>query len=535
MTLKGLLLTSALTLPAFAGPALAQQSDTPCDDLSAMIEDGLPEGVSMTEQDLRAVVEDGDAEACETRLTTIEQAQADTDMSGDAAQAEADAEAEGQVAERERTTVQIDEERVVEGVVRLERESPQVDVEEGQANVTVRGGEPDVTVSQPRPEITVRHPQATVTMEMAQPTVTIDQPAPEIIITMPDPNVDVANAEPEVEVQQSEPNITVSQAPPQVDLDLRVVENADASGSGVQVEDAQSGSTYSTGEAQELQPLDDAQVQVTRSDPQVTYEQASNEQDGEATSGNVTIEGGGEPTVNFEQSEPNVEFRMTGEPQIQFNQSGEPQVTFQTAQSGEQDDQAQNMQGQDSQSDDMQSAETGAQDAQSDEMQSADAETDAAQSGEQSGDMQASETGGGDSQSSDMQMADDAEGTDTSEQSGDMQSADATAGTTTGPDLQVDGYEAVPAADISNDRLQGGALWSENNERIGDIEELITDEGTGLQRIVVGVGGFLGLGERQVALDLDEMQVMQSSEGDDVRIYTDMTREELENMERYEG
>ncbi|ETX13889.1 hypothetical protein OCH239_06100 [Roseivivax halodurans JCM 10272] len=538
-SLQRLLLSTALTIPAMAGPALAQSSDQPCEELGTMIENGIPEDVSMTEEDLRSVVEDGEAEACETQLTQLEDAMSEQDSDQASAEDsdEATAEAEAQVAEREQTTIQIDEERVVEGIVRLQREAPQVDVEEGEAQVTVQGGNPEVSVEQQQPEITVRQPQATVTMEMQQPTITIDQPAPEIIITMPDPNVNVANAEPQVDVQQGEPTISVSQAPPQVNLDLRVVENADATGEGVQVEDEQSGTSYAEGEAQELQPLDNAQVNVTQSEPQITYEQASNSDGGESSSdgsnATVNVTSAGQPTVNYESSEPQIDFSMAGEPQIQFNQSGEPKVTMQTGQSenGEQSNSdqsdASNSDQQQSSGDDQQTAEAQSGDMQSDDQQNAESQA----SDTQSTDQETADAQSAEAQSEDAQMASDQSG---DMQSGDEQSADA-ATSGSGLDIQVDGYEAVAASEVNNDMLTDTALYNQENERIGDIDEVVTGDGSGIERIVVAVGGFLGLGERQVALNLDEMQVMQATEGDDVRVYTNMTREELENMERYEG
>ncbi len=54
-----------------------------------------------------------------------------------------------------------------------------------------------------------------------------------------------------------------------------------------------------------------------------------------------------------------------------------------------------------------------------------------------------------------------------------------------------------------------------------------------LQDAIIDVGGFLGLGVKQVAVPFEEMQVMQGE--NDVRIYIDSTEEELKALPEYEG
>ncbi len=523
MTLKRLLLSTALTLPAFAGPAMAQDTGQPCQDLESMLENGLPQDAAMSEQELRDVLERGEPEVCAETL-----AQVDTDKAMSTDNAQADAEAEAQVAERDRTTVQIDEERVVEGVVRLDRTAPKVDVEQPPAEVTVEGGTPEIDVEQGRPEIVVRQKQATVKLEMAQPTITIDQPAPEIIVTMPDPSVSVSDAEPKVEVKQAEPTISVSQAPPQVNLDLRVVDNADASGDGVQVEDSQSGTTYAQGETQELQPLDNAEVTVNSGEPKVTYretaEAGATDGGSDAASGKsrVNVQKAEAPKVTYESAEPKIDFTMTGEPKVEFTQSGEPKVTMQTA--GQTSDAAQqNLTDQANAGEP--SAETGQQTQQADAEATATATEDGSAATAEASDSAATATEEQKSAEADAATA----------PADDKAKTEQTASASAGPDIQIEGFQPVPVEEVSNDKLTSTALYNRENERIGDIEEVVSGDSQGVERIVVGVGGFLGIGERQVALDLEELLIMRETEGEQVRVFTDMTRDELENMERYDG
>jgi sporulation protein YlmC with PRC-barrel domain len=55
-------------------------------------------------------------------------------------------------------------------------------------------------------------------------------------------------------------------------------------------------------------------------------------------------------------------------------------------------------------------------------------------------------------------------------------------------------------------KLIGLNVYNINNEHIGDIRELLQDRGGRIEAVVIGVGGFLGMGERDIALPYDEIQ-----------------------------
>jgi sporulation protein YlmC with PRC-barrel domain len=55
-------------------------------------------------------------------------------------------------------------------------------------------------------------------------------------------------------------------------------------------------------------------------------------------------------------------------------------------------------------------------------------------------------------------------------------------------------------------KLDGLNVYNQNNEKIGDISELIVDSSGTIQAVVVGVGGFLGIGERDVAIPFDQIK-----------------------------
>src|SRR5215210_3644772 len=55
-------------------------------------------------------------------------------------------------------------------------------------------------------------------------------------------------------------------------------------------------------------------------------------------------------------------------------------------------------------------------------------------------------------------------------------------------------------------KLEGVDVYNNADEKIGDISELIIDNSGKIQAVVVGVGGFLGMGERDVAIPYDQVK-----------------------------
>ena len=55
-------------------------------------------------------------------------------------------------------------------------------------------------------------------------------------------------------------------------------------------------------------------------------------------------------------------------------------------------------------------------------------------------------------------------------------------------------------------KLDGLNVYNPNNDKIGDISELIVDRGGKVEAVVIGVGGFLGMGEHLVAVPFEKVQ-----------------------------
>jgi sporulation protein YlmC with PRC-barrel domain len=55
-------------------------------------------------------------------------------------------------------------------------------------------------------------------------------------------------------------------------------------------------------------------------------------------------------------------------------------------------------------------------------------------------------------------------------------------------------------------KLIGVNVYNDNNDKIGEIEELIVDKSSKVDNVVLGVGGFLGMGEHYVAVPMDKLK-----------------------------
>ncbi|HEX2554425.1 MAG TPA: PRC-barrel domain-containing protein [Microvirga sp.] len=61
-------------------------------------------------------------------------------------------------------------------------------------------------------------------------------------------------------------------------------------------------------------------------------------------------------------------------------------------------------------------------------------------------------------------------------------------------------------------KLMGTDIYGSDNQKIGDLDDVILDRQGKIQAIVIGVGGFLGIGEKNVAIPYDQVQWMTSQE-----------------------
>jgi sporulation protein YlmC with PRC-barrel domain len=82
--------------------------------------------------------------------------------------------------------------------------------------------------------------------------------------------------------------------------------------------------------------------------------------------------------------------------------------------------------------------------------------------------------------------------------------------------------------------LIGQTVYAPDKTKIGSISDLIlTKDAKTVDGFVIGVGGFLGIGEKSVALKMDRLKVTTGPEG--VQLGIDVTKEELTNAPTFKS
>jgi sporulation protein YlmC with PRC-barrel domain len=80
------------------------------------------------------------------------------------------------------------------------------------------------------------------------------------------------------------------------------------------------------------------------------------------------------------------------------------------------------------------------------------------------------------------------------------------------PAATSDGTNAAPMSNSSlhgdwrTSKVVGLSVYNDNNESIGSINDLLTDRNGTIKAVVLGVGGFLGMGAHLVAVPYDKIK-----------------------------
>ena len=74
-------------------------------------------------------------------------------------------------------------------------------------------------------------------------------------------------------------------------------------------------------------------------------------------------------------------------------------------------------------------------------------------------------------------------------------------------------------------KLMNATVYSPQNESIGDVNDVILTRDGKVEGVVVGVGGFLGIGEKDVAIKMDRIKMTETDNG--VQLVLEATKDEL--------
>jgi len=94
------------------------------------------------------------------------------------------------------------------------------------------------------------------------------------------------------------------------------------------------------------------------------------------------------------------------------------------------------------------------------------------------------------------------------------------------------GYvDTTPVNGVQASDLIGAEVKTKGGENVGPVDDLIIDENGQIVAILIGVGGFLNMGQKDVAIGWDD--VTRSGDADDQLLTIDMTRDDLRPAPEY--
>ncbi len=108
-------------------------------------------------------------------------------------------------------------------------------------------------------------------------------------------------------------------------------------------------------------------------------------------------------------------------------------------------------------------------------------------------------------------------------------------GTATAPADPNAGYSEVSAADLTSEEMKGAAVYDSDNQWIGEVGNLVLAEDGKVSKAVIDVGGFLGIGEKPVALDMQDLTLMRKPDGGDLRVKVSSSEADLKAMPEYKN
>jgi len=92
---------------------------------------------------------------------------------------------------------------------------------------------------------------------------------------------------------------------------------------------------------------------------------------------------------------------------------------------------------------------------------------------------------------------------------------------------------SVHMAELTAEELLSATAFDANDEMIGQVADIVMDGEGDVNAVVVDVGGFLGLGAKPVELELADLSI--EDESGTIRIYTMLTKSQMEELPEYKG
>ncbi|WDR04959.1 PRC-barrel domain-containing protein [Devosia rhodophyticola] len=95
-----------------------------------------------------------------------------------------------------------------------------------------------------------------------------------------------------------------------------------------------------------------------------------------------------------------------------------------------------------------------------------------------------------------------------------------------------EGYVAVTVEDLTADNLSGAKVVGSDGEDIAEVGDIVLTEDGKIDAMLIDFGGFLGMGQKRVAVGMDNLQFA-TDDGGQYFVYVNFTKEQLEQQPEY--
>ena len=102
---------------------------------------------------------------------------------------------------------------------------------------------------------------------------------------------------------------------------------------------------------------------------------------------------------------------------------------------------------------------------------------------------------------------------------------------TTAPPAKVTATQLQPGQ-IRATQMDGSTVYDAQNQKLGDIKDIILDKDGKVAAVILDVGAFLGVGGKYVAVGMNDLKITQDN--NKPRFAVDMTKDQLKSAQAYE-
>lgn len=96
-------------------------------------------------------------------------------------------------------------------------------------------------------------------------------------------------------------------------------------------------------------------------------------------------------------------------------------------------------------------------------------------------------------------------------------------------EVKDDDKAMATGLNVSAKDLADMDIYGTDGKKIGEVEKVLADKSNAIKAVTVDVGGFLGMGAREVIIPIDQLQKGQEKD----RLQTSMTKAELEKLDEW--